>query len=238
MKDEHTPPDNRRERYSLRGHLGRLRRSGRLKQVALVSAAVVAIGGIAFGRCSSSGITGPSEVATATQPSADLLGGGSGSEFKPINNTFKFPVARDVVNACNGQPVHLTGEVHVEQYSHAKETGEFHSHEHVIDQLKGASMDGTTQYTASDEHLDASRIDFVDGKAYMSHYRYDKLIANGPQPDFFVRTKSVMKFNAEDLLGSPPVPEIDFDVDCKGTCRPGEKCLDPCPPSGCTPILD
>jgi hypothetical protein len=235
MNDEHIPPDNRRERYSLRGHLGRLRRSGRLKQVALVTVAVVAIGGIAFGRCSSSGITGPSEVAS-TRPSADLLGGGSNELTKPINNTFKFPFSKKVLNECNGQWVTVSGEMHMEQYAHVMNDGGFHSHEYTTDNLKGVSDDGTTQYTSSDQHHDASRFDATS--AYILSYKYDKLIANGPQPDFFVRVKTVMKYDATDPLGSPPIPDVEIDSDCKGQCRAGERCVAPCPASGCPEIVE
>jgi hypothetical protein len=236
MKDEPQTGDNRRGRYSLRGHLARLARSGRLKYVALVTVAVVAIGGITFGRCSSSNITGPSPVATKSQPSADLLGGGSGSPTQPTNETFSFPFEKDVVNECNGQLVHLSGTMHLEEYAHPMPDFGFHSHDHQIDHLKGVSMDGSTQYVASDEHLDAQRFSLSEN--YISHYTYDKLIANGPQPDFFVRTKMVMRYSPTDPLGSPPVPQIDVDSDCKGQCRPGERCVDPCPASGCGVIVE
>jgi hypothetical protein len=236
MTREPKIPDGRRARYSLRGHLRRLARGGQLTRVALVTVVVAAIGGVTFARCSSSGITGPSEAAKGPAPSADLLGGGSGSVNQPTNETFTVPFEKDVVNECNGQLVHLSGEMHLEEYAHVLNDGGFHSHDHQIDHLKGASADGSTQYTASDEHLSSQKFSATD--ASITKYVYDKLIANGPQPDFFVRMRTSMKYSATNPLGSPPVPQVDVDTDCHGQCRPGENCVSACPPGGCPAIVD
>jgi hypothetical protein len=59
---------DRRQRYSFRKHLNRLRQTGRLKQIGAVAAAAIVLAGISFARCQSSKITGPAET-KAPQPS-------------------------------------------------------------------------------------------------------------------------------------------------------------------------
>ena len=56
---------DRRGRYSFRGHLRRLRTAGRLKTLGLATATVLVIAAVTFARCESSRVSGPRE---ATSP--------------------------------------------------------------------------------------------------------------------------------------------------------------------------
>jgi hypothetical protein len=56
---------DRRRGYSFRRHLGRLKSTGRLKNVGLAAAAVLTLSGITFARCRGSDITGPPSQATS-----------------------------------------------------------------------------------------------------------------------------------------------------------------------------
>jgi hypothetical protein len=110
---------DRRQKYSLRKHIGRLKQEGRLPQITLAAIVVVVAGGIAFGQCDSSSITGPSE-SVATSPSSPAGTSASGSvasaSLGGSDNFSENTVQRDVmfsgVNPCNGELVVAKGRRH------------------------------------------------------------------------------------------------------------------------------
>jgi hypothetical protein len=159
---------DRRQRYSLRRHIARLKQEGRLPQIALAAMAVAIGGGIAFGQCDSSSITGPSEpvAASPNSPPVTSISGSVASASLGGSETFKDnTVERDVVftgrNPCNGELVVARGKRH-DKISMTASTNSFEVDHHLNDSFKSVALDEAgvevngpdLEYVGSDVHKD------------------------------------------------------------------------------------
>src|SRR5687768_13122467 len=140
-------PRERRGGYSVRKHLGRLQREGRLPQIGLAAVALLTIGGLAFGQCDASSLTGPSSSFTEA-PSATVGAGGSvatstaslGAEtFR--ENTMDREFVFTGVNPCNGEPVIARGKRHDRIAATVSASGSFDADHHLNDSFKSVAID-------------------------------------------------------------------------------------------------
>lgn len=147
---------DRRGKYSLRRHLGRLRREGRLRQIVLAAVGLLTVGGLAFGRCQGSSITGPSDPMAETPVRGTVTAGGSvtpsaslGSEtFK--ENTVERNVVFSGVNPCNGDMVKAMGKRHDKIRIVASPTS-FAVDHHINDSFHGEAIDDPLWTTRNSE---------------------------------------------------------------------------------------
>lgn len=226
LKDR--PPRERRERYSTRRHFARLRREGRLPQIGVASAALLTIGGLAFGRCDASGVTGPSSSDTG-MPVANAVAAGSiamssagvGSEtFK--ENTVERNVVFSGVNPCNGDLVKAFGKRHDKIKIVASPTS-FAADHHINDSFRGEAIEDPTQaYTGSDVHTDRFEIG-IDGVEHRE-LTNEHLISQGPAPNWILHVHQRSDFRFDDPLN----PTVSFKA--HASCPPESQCT---MPGGC-----
>jgi hypothetical protein len=218
----------RRSKYSLRKHIGRLRREGRLPQIGLAAVAVLTIGGLAFARCQDS-ITGPNAPVAETPVGGAVTAGGSvttpsaslGSEtFR--ENTVERNVVFSGVNPCNGDAVKAFGKRHDKIKIVASATS-FAVDHHINDSFRGEAIDDADQiYTGSDVHKDNFEIG-IDGVEHRE-LTNEHLIANGPAPNWILHFHQRSDFRFDDPLN----PTVTF----KGhaSCPSDSRCT---VPGGC-----
>lgn len=202
---------DRRGKYSLRRHIGRLRREGRLRQIGLAAVALLTVGGLAFGRCQGSSITGPSDPMTETPVRGSVTSGGSattptaglGSEtFK--ENTVERNVVFSGVNPCNGDMVKAMGKRHDKIRIVASPTS-FAVDHHINDSFHGEAIDDPNQdYTGSDVHSDSFEIG-IDGVEHRE-ITNEHLIAQGPAPNWILHVHQRSDFRFADPLN----PAVTF----------------------------
>lgn len=212
--------DERRGKYSLLKHIGRLRREGRLPRVGLAAAAVLAVGGFAFARCEASSITGPSEQ-LAEAPRTTAISGGDVATATVGSETFREnTVERNVVfvgiNPCNGDAVRAFGKRHDRFKAAVSPTSATLDH-HINDSFRGEAINNPTQvYTGSDVHQDRAAIG-VDGVEHRE-LTNEHLISQGPAPNWILHVQQ-----RSDLRFTDPVnPVVTFSG--HASCPPQSRC--------------
>ena len=218
-------PRERRGGYSVRKHLGRLGREGRLPQIGLAAVALLTIGGLAFGQCDASSLTGPS--ASSETPVASTVAGGSVAPASIGSETFKEnTVERNVVftgvNPCNGDMVRAVGKRHDKIRIVATPTS-FTTDHHINDSFRGEAVNDPAQaYTGSDVHSDRFEIG-IDGVEHRE-LTNEHLIAQGQAPNWILHVHQRSDFRFDDPLN----PAVTF----KGhaSCPPESQCT---LPGGC-----
>lgn len=221
-------PRERRGGYSVRKHLGRLRREGRLPQIGLAAVALLTIGGLAFGQCDASSLTGPS--ASSEAPLTSTVAGGSvtsaasvGSEtFK--ENTVERNVVFSGINPCNGDMVRAIGKRHDKIRIVATPTS-FTTDHHINDSFRGEAVNDPSQaYTGSDVHTD--RFEFgIDGVEHRE-LTNEHLIAQGQAPNWILHVHQRSDFRFEDPLN--PVVTFKGHASCppESPCTLAGGCVD------------
>lgn len=203
----------RRGRYSIRRHIARLTREGRLPQLLGGTLAVVIVAGVTLGRCESSSITGPSEP--AAEISASVVSGSVVSD--PDNFTFKEKIVqRNVVfvgvNPCNGDAVRLEG-TRYEKIRISVGVGYFDSHHKIHDScMRGYAINEPKQkYKGSDEHEHHLKITTagVDDELETQ----EELEALGSEPDWKFRLYQRYKARFDDPL------DMRVEYRARGSCE-------------------
>lgn len=206
--------NDRRGKYSLRKHIGRLRREGRLSQVGLAVVAILTLGGVAFAKCQASGVTGPSEEGSVT-PSSLLLG--------PSETVQENTVERDVVfvgvNPCNGDVVRAFGKRHDKLRAKVEASGASVTLDHHInDSFRGEAVkDPNQKYTGSDVHTDRFEMG-PDGTEHRE-FTNEHLISAGPAPNWILHIHQRYEFRFAEPL-SPTVT-----MEGHASCPPTSECL-------------
>ncbi len=228
-------PRDRRAKYSLRAHVARLRREGRLPQIALAAVAVLTIGGLAFARCQDS-ITGPSAPVAETPAGGAVTAGGSvttstaslgGSETFQ-ENTVRRDVVFSGINPCNGATVKAFGKRHDKIKIVASPTS-FAVDHHINDSFRGEAVDDPEQiYTGSDVHKDQFEVG-IDGVEHRE-LTNEHLIAQGPTPNWILHVHQRSEFRFDDIFN----PTVTFEG--HASCPPESRCTRPegCPDQGLT----
>jgi hypothetical protein len=202
---------DRRGKYSVRKHIGRLRREGRLRQVGVAAVVVLTAGGVAFARCQGSSITGPSEPIAET-PRLNL-----GSETFQ-ENTVERNVVFSGVNPCNGDAVKAFGKRHDKLRVRIAPSGTSATLDHHInDSFHGEAIANPNQkYTGSDVHSDRFDIG-MDGMRHRE-ITNEHLIAQGPAPNWILHVHQRSDFRFADPLN----PTVTFEG--HASCPSESKC--------------
>lgn len=220
---------DRRGRYSLRKHIGRLRREGRLPQIGLAAVAVLTIGGLAFARCQNS-ITGPETVAETPAGGAGTASGSvATSESETIRENLHFrKIAFAGVNPCNGDVVTAIGHRH-EKFTTTTIISPtditIEIDHHMNDAFQGEARNNPEQlYTGSDVHKDR----FVLGAEGVEHpdLTNEHLISKGSAPNWILHMHQKSKVKFSDPLN--PTATFKAHASCPSTseCMLPEGCVD------------
>jgi hypothetical protein len=117
---------DRRQGYSLRGHIGRLTSTGRLARVGLALVAALTVSGVTFARCRSADVTGP-DGARQTQSSggsADLLTDGLTSDVSTEMLDIMAELGVPLLTAASGEPSATGGVEYVDDVQPGLVAGE------------------------------------------------------------------------------------------------------------------
>lgn len=220
--------NERRGKYSLRKHVTRLRREGRLPRVGLAAAAVLAVAGFAFARCEASSITGPTEQSAEAPPASTISGGdvatatiGGSENF--TENTVERNVVFVGINPCNGDAVRAFGKRHDRFRAAVSLTSATLDH-HINDSFRGEAINNPAQiYTGSDIHQDRAEIG-VDGVEHRE-LTNEHLISQGPAPNWILHVHQRSNLRFDDPVN--PVVTLSGHA----SCPPQSRCTRPggCP---------
>ena len=212
---------DRRGEYSLRKHLGRLRREGRLPQIGLASVALLTVGGLTFGRCDASDITGPSAPVASTETRGAVTPSAATFSETEKENTVERNVVFTGVNPCNGDAVVANGRRHDKFTSRAvvSPTGEvtIEIDHHLNDSFKGLAANNPEQlYTGSDVHRDR----FVLGTDGADHpdMTNEHIISQGSAPNWILHMRQKSRVRFDDPLN----PTVTFEG--HASCPPTSAC--------------
>ena len=231
-------PRERRGRYSVRKHVSRLHREGRLPQIGLAVVAVLTIGGLAFGQCDASSIAGPSPVTETTVAGAVTAGGsvntstaGLGAETfrdNTVNREFVFTG----INPCNGEPVIARGRRHDRIAATVSASGSFDADHHLNDAFKSVAIDAQglevtdpeLEYVGGDVHNDRMSVNFLDGTTSHRELTNERLSRRGGGDHWVLHLDQRTEFTVED-------PEPKITIKGHASCPPTSRCslADGCP---------
>lgn len=236
---------DRRGRYSLRKHLGRLRREGRLPQIGLATVALLTLGGVAFARCQDS-ITGPPPVAETPVGGAVSSGGSVGTPSASIGGeSFReHTMNRDFVftgiNPCNGEPVVARGRRHDRLTATISLSGNFDADHHLNDSFKSVAVDAQgvevtdpeLEYVGGDVHNDRMSIYFPDGASHRE-LTNEHLSRRGGGDHWVLHLDQRSEFRLGDL-------EPTVTVKGHASCPPTSHCklADGCPDRTFHPVTE
>jgi hypothetical protein len=216
----------RRSKYSLRKHIGRLRREGRLPQIGLAAVAVLTIGGLAFARCQGNSITGPSAPAAEDRA--------PGVMATVIENTMQRDAVFTGRNPCNGDLVVAKGKRH-DKLSNTFSASGFTADHQINDSFKGVPLDAQGvevtdpefEYVGSDVHSDKMVVNFLDGTT-TTHRELtnEHLSRRGGGDHWVLHVDQRMRFS-----GDPTNPTVDVEVKGHASCPDKTHCKlpDGCP---------
>jgi hypothetical protein len=211
---------DRRGKYSLRKHVSRLRREGRLPQIALAVLAVLTLGGVTFARCEASSITGPSSVAETPADRNTASGSVTTAAETFRENTVERNVVFTGVNPCNGDAVTATGKRHDKFTARtivSPTNVTIEVDHHINDSFRGEAINNPGQlYTGSDVHRDR----FELGSEGVEHpdLTNEHLISQGPAPNWILHMRQKSKVRFDDPLN----PTVTFEG--HASCPPTSEC--------------
>lgn len=223
---------DRRQKYSFREHLARLKREGRLPQIGLATAAILIAGGVTFGQCKGDSITGPSEplAESSTMPAS----GGSVAHASTLFDVKERTVQRDFVlqgqNPCNGDPyvVRGTRRSYFRNWAGVNENGEYFNITSVDeDDLKGFAVNDSRQrYEHRDKHEFNFRNKLVYDPPKFDWHRHseEKIKAIGSDPDFTMYFHERLKITPLDP--SDMRAEYISKAKCDGQCTQPGGCVE------------
>ena len=223
---------DRRQKYSLRQHLARLKREGRLPQLGLATVAILLVGGLSFGQCKGDSITGPGEP--RTESTTIPAGGGSVAPATTLFDVRERTVQRDFVfqgqNPCNGDPYIVKGtrRTYFRNWAGVNENGQYFSITSVDeDNLKGFAVnDDRQRYEQRDRH----EFNFVNKLVYdppkfdWHRHSEERLKASGEDPDFTMYLHERLKITPLDL--SDMTAEYVSKAKCDGRCMQPGGCVE------------
>jgi hypothetical protein len=215
----------RRSKYSLRKHIGRLRREGRLPQIGLAAVAVLTIGGLAFARCQGDSITGPSAPAAEDRA--------PGVTAAVVENTMFREAVFTGKNPCNGDLVVARGKRH-DKLSNTFSASGFHSDHHINDSFKSVPLDAQgvevtdpeAEYVGSDVHNHKMVINFLDGTTTDRDLTNEHLSRRGGGDHWVLHVVQILRFTADDPAN--PTIELKGHASCpeKTHCTLPDGCPD------------
>jgi hypothetical protein len=217
----------RRGQYSVRRHVARLKREGRLPQIAAAAVAVLIVAGVSFGRCQPSSITAPSDEALQSSSSRSVVASGS---LAPASDVYTFrekTVQRNViftgVNPCNGDAVRLEG-TRYEKIRISAGVGYFDTHHKIRDScMRGYAINEPKQkYKGTDEHEHHMKVTTAGLDDEME--TEEELIALGPEPDWKLKLYQRYKARYDDPLDMRV--EFRARASCAHECSIPGGCID------------
>ncbi len=217
----------RRGEYSLRRHVARLRREGRLPRIGVGVLFAVVVAGATFAQCDTTSITGPVEdVALSSAPVATVTSGSLAPEPERLEFKEK-TVQRNViftgVNPCNGDAVRLEG-TRYESIRISVGAGYFDSHHRIRDWcMRGYAIGNPEQkYTGRDEHEHHLKITTAGLDEEFETWEYLKAL--GSEPDWKLRLYQRYKARYDDPLNMRV--EFRSRASCEHNCTLPEGCVD------------
>ncbi|HZO17573.1 MAG TPA: hypothetical protein VFB46_01205 [Gemmatimonadaceae bacterium] len=217
----------RRGEYSLRRHVARLRREGRLPRIGAGVLFAVLVAGATFAQCDTTSITGPVEdVALSSAPVATVTSGSLAPEPERLEFKEK-TVQRNViftgVNPCNGDAVRLEG-TRYESIRISVGAGYFDSHHRIRDWcMRGYAIGNPEQkYTGRDEHEHHLKI--TTAGLDEEFETWESLKALGSEPDWKLRLYQRYKARYDDPLNVRV--EFRSRASCEHNCTLPEGCVD------------
>lgn len=217
----------RRGEYSLRRHVARLRREGRLPRIGVGVLFAVVVAGATFAQCDTTSLTGPVEdVALSSAPLATVTSGSLAPEPERLEFKEK-TVQRNViftgVNPCNGDAVRLEG-TRYESIRISVGTGYFDSHHRIRDWcMRGYAIGNPAQkYTGRDEHEHHLKITTAGLDEEFETWEYLKAL--GSEPDWKLRLYQRYKARYDDPLDMRV--EFRSKASCEHNCTLPEGCID------------
>lgn len=217
----------RRGEYSLRRHVARLRREGRLPRIGVGVLLAVVVAGATFAQCDTTSITGPVEdVALSSAPVATVTSGSLAPEPERLEFKEK-TVQRNViftgVNPCNGDAVRLEG-TRYESIRISVGAGYFDSHHRIRDWcMRGYAIGNPEQkYTGRDEHEHHLKITTAGLDEEFETWEYLKAL--GSEPDWKLRLYQRYKARYDDPLNARV--EFRSKASCEHNCTLPEGCVD------------
>jgi len=217
----------RRGEYSLRRHVARLRREGRLPRIGAGVLFAVLVAGATFAQCDTTSITGPVEdVALSSAPVATVTSGSLAPEPERLEFKEK-TVQRNViftgVNPCNGDAVRLEG-TRYESIRISVGAGYFDSHHRIRDWcMRGYAIGNPEQkYTGRDEHEHHLKI--TTAGLDEEFETWESLKALGSEPDWKLRLYQRYKARYDDPLNMRV--EFRSRASCEHNCTLPEGCVD------------
>ena len=217
----------RRGEYSLRRHVARLRREGRLPRIGVGVLFAVLVAGATFAQCDTTSITGPVEdVALSSAPVATVTSGSLAPEPERLEFKEK-TVQRNViftgVNPCNGDAVRLEG-TRYESIRISVGAGYFDSHHRIRDWcMRGYAIGNPEQkYTGRDEHEHHLKI--TTAGLDEEFETWESLKALGSEPDWKLRLYQRYKARYDDPLNVRV--EFRSRASCEHNCTLPEGCVD------------
>ena len=217
----------RRGKYSLRRHVARLRREGRLPRIGMGALAAVLVAGAAFAQCDTSSITGISDdLAPSSGPVASVSSGSLAPDPDRLEFSEK-TVQRNViftgVNPCNGDAVRLEGT----RYEHIRISagvGYFDSHHRIRDWcMRGYAIGNPEQkYMGRDEHEHHLRITTAGLDEEFETWEYLKAL--GSEPDWKLKVNQRYRARFDDPLNMRV--EFRSKASCEHNCSLPGGCID------------
>jgi hypothetical protein len=115
--------------------------------------------------------------------------------------TLRAPLMRPVVNPCSGHVVEVEGEVAVTFYpGHDDGAGGFHSHLSVVSKGTGENAVTGTKYQFSEEVVNSIQVPGPPQTEVSEFLINQVVIANGSEPNFYMRTRIHVTLNALGIL--------------------------------------
>jgi hypothetical protein len=209
----------RRGQYSVKRHIARLGREGRLPQIGAGALAVTLIAVVSFGQCQSSTITGPSEEAAVPNTSLTLAPDEVTFEEKTVQRNVVFIG----VNPCNGDAVRLEGR-RFEKIRISASVASFETYHKIRDWcLKGFALNDPRQkYNGTDEHEHRMKITTAGLDDVLE--TEEELIALGPEPDWKLKIYQRYRARYDDPLNMKV--EFRSRASCANQCAIPGGCLD------------